>query len=126
MPNQHSSVAQYFKSKKMIKSFDKKKRKLLKEVRRDQKKITKIGQKVDDRKRKIAALEMEIRLMNLELEEVKDEKKTASSVRASHGSWRVSPLKSDEEMCISFNPDGSLQTIREECEGQEIGTCEKN
>ena len=110
----------------MIKSFDKKKRKLLKEVRRDQKKITKIGQKVDDRKRKIAALEMEIRLMNLELEEVKDEKKTASSVGASHGSWRVAPLKSEEEMCISFNPDGSLQTIREECEGQEIGTCEKN
>ena len=50
----------------MIKSFDKRKEKLLKENIRDQKrihqifeKITKIGQKVADRKKEIDALEME-------------------------------------------------------------------
>ena len=87
MSNQHSTTSKYSESKKMIKSFDKRKEKLLKENIRDQKrihqifeKITKIGQKVADRKKEIdalemEALEMEFSLMKVESDEDKDEKK---------------------------------------------------
>lgn len=97
-------IAQYLKAKKSIKSFDKRKKKLIKEVRRDQKKMTKIGQKIDDRKRKIAALEMEIRMIKLELDGCKDEKKEEVS------------LEQNGSQCVSFNPAGGIHTIAEESE----------
>ena len=132
MSNQHLTTSKYSESKKMIKSFDKRKEKLLKENIRDQKrihqifeKITKIGQKVADRKKEIdalemEALEMEFSLMKVESDEDKDEKKVIPSARASHRSRQVKPLSLEGELCVSFTPDGDLHTIREGSEGSNV------
>ena len=111
-------VVQYLKAKKTIKSFDKRKKKLIKEVRREQKKMTKIGQKIDDRKRKIAALEMEIRMIKLELDGCKDEKKeeTPTSTRMMDGACQAMSLEQNGSQCVSFNPAGGIHTIVEENE----------
>lgn len=62
-----SPVAHYFKMQKRVKHIEARKKKLLKELRRDQKNMAKIGEKIGGKKQKIAMLEMEIRMSKLGL-----------------------------------------------------------
>ena len=119
-----SPVAHYFKMQKRVKHIETRKKKMIKELRRDQKNMAKIGQKIGVKKQKIAVLEMEIRMTKLGLDmngspetgRCVKRRKTKSTQHTSVDTAETFIQTEDQEPTVSHNPGGGGDDNSRECE----------
>ena len=119
-----SPVAHYFKMQKKVKHIESRKKKMIKDLRRDQKNMAKIGQKIGVKKQKIAVLEMEIRMTKLGLDmngspetgRCVKRRKTKSVQHAPVDTAGTFIQSEDQAPSVSYNPGGGDDDNGRECE----------